>query len=56
MIWCCEELADGEEGLAKREAEAAEELAELEVLERRVMTLHTLEKRVLEARKVLATV
>jgi hypothetical protein len=56
MIWCSEELADGEEGLAKREAEAAEELAELAVLEQRVAALRALEKRVAEARKVLATV
>jgi hypothetical protein len=56
MVWLCEELADGEEGLAKREQEAAQELAELEVLEQKVMALHALEKRVLEARKVLETV
>ncbi len=56
MVWCCEELADGEEGLAKREQEAAQELAELEVLEQKVMALHALERRVLEARKVLETV
>jgi hypothetical protein len=55
-LWLCEELADGEEGLAKREAEAAEELAELAVLEQRVTALRALEKRVAEARKVLATV
>jgi hypothetical protein len=55
-IWCCEELADGEAGLAKREEEAAKELAELEVLEKRVAALRALEKRVLEARKVLETV
>jgi hypothetical protein len=56
MIWCSEELADGEEGLAKREEEAAKELAELAVLEQRVAALRALEKRVAEARKVLATV
>jgi hypothetical protein len=56
MIWCSEELADGEEGLAKREAEAAKELAELEILQTKVMALRALEKRVAEARKVLATV
>jgi len=56
QLWCDEELANGEEGLAKREKEAAEELAELAVLEQRVAALRALEKRVAEARKVLATV
>ena len=56
MLWLCEELATGEEGLVKREKEAAEELAELAVLEQRVAALRALEKRVAEARKVLATV
>jgi hypothetical protein len=56
MVWCSEELADGEAGLAKREAEAAEDLAELEILQTRVTALRALEKRVAEARKVLATV
>jgi hypothetical protein len=56
MVWCYEELADGEEGLAKREAEAAKELAELEILKTKVTALNALEKKVTEARKVLATV
>jgi hypothetical protein len=56
MLWLSEELADGVDGLAKREAEATEELAELAILEERVAALRALEKRVAEARKVLATV
>lgn len=56
MVWCSEELADGEAGLKKREEEAAKELAELAVLEERVTALRALEKRVTEARKVLETV
>jgi len=56
MVWCYEELAGGEEGLAKREQEAAEELAELEILQTKVTALKALEKKVEEARKVLETV
>ena len=56
QLWCDEELADGEEGLAKREEEAAKELAELAVVEERVTALRALEKRITEARKVLETV
>jgi len=56
MVWCSEELADGEAGLKKREEEAAKELAELAVLEERVTALRALEMRVTEARKVLETV
>ena len=56
MLWLCEELADGVDGLAKREAEAAEELAELAVLEERVTALRALENKVEEARKVLKVV
>ena len=56
MVWCYEELADGLDGLAKREAEAAQELAELEILQTKVTALRDLEKKVTEARKVLETV
>jgi len=56
MVWCYEELVGGEAGLAKREQEAAEELAELEVLQTKITALRALEKKVIEARKVLETV